>query len=70
MYILDLFTNEWEDITKQIEGEAPEPRTSHSAAVIDNKMYIFGGLGSDKSLMNDVHYLDLGKNEFSLHPPF
>lgn len=41
-------------------GPLPEPRHYHSASIIDDKMYIFGGTGSN--FFNDIHILDLSKD--------
>ncbi|KAL6067333.1 IgA-specific serine endopeptidase [Balamuthia mandrillaris] len=48
----------WEDITAEIRGTPPRPRASHAAAVIGARLWIFGGLTEEKTLLNDVHVLD------------
>jgi len=41
-------TYTWSNISRsQLRGEAPTSRTNHAAAVVGNKMYIFGGNNTD-----------------------
>lgn len=43
-------------------GDRPAPRSNHCSAVIDNRMYIFGGLQrveNDLVDSNDLHYMDV-----------
>jgi N-acetylneuraminic acid mutarotase len=61
VYVLHLGTWTWENITNQIEGEPPYPRMSHGSAVIGDRMYIFGGITSDKKLLSDIHIFDIRK---------
>jgi hypothetical protein len=41
-------------------GTPPEPRANHSSAVVDEKVFIFGGWNGTKRL-NDIHVLDTSK---------
>lgn len=52
-------TLEWS--TPNVYGTIPEPTDSHSACVIQNKMYIFGGF-QDSSMMKsqDLYSFDFG----------
>lgn len=45
---------------KTQQGDGPCARMAHASAVIGNKMYIFGGITSDKKLLNDIYILDVG----------
>eukprot|EP00759_Apiculatamorpha_spiralis_P057122 PhF_6_TR8455/c0_g1_i2/m.13198 len=55
---------------KKCDGNIPLPRSGHSAVVLKNQMYIFGGFGSTLSspnpiLLNSVYVLDLDTYEWS-----
>nr|XP_046914533.1 host cell factor 2-like [Dermatophagoides farinae] len=53
VWILDLQSMSWS--SPQITGIAPEPRSLHTANVVGNKMYIFGGWTlMDKSTNNNA----------------
>ncbi|KAK7695007.1 hypothetical protein QCA50_002195 [Cerrena zonata] len=59
VYILDLETLEWHRIA--VEGESPEARSGHVAAVVDKKMYMFGGQSGDGRMLEDLWVLHLTK---------
>ncbi|KAK7491008.1 hypothetical protein BaRGS_00017704, partial [Batillaria attramentaria] len=42
----------------EFQGTAPSPRSGHAAALLGNKLYIFGGQ-CGAQVMNDLHCLDL-----------
>lgn len=42
----------------EYKGEAPTARAAHAAAVVNNKVYIFGGR-HQRSRINDLHCLDM-----------
>ncbi|XP_023346001.1 kelch domain-containing protein 2 [Eurytemora carolleeae] len=48
--------NRW--VWPNFSGTPPSPRAAHSAAIISDKVYIFGGRHSENRL-NDLHCLDL-----------
>jgi N-acetylneuraminic acid mutarotase len=54
--VLDLETNTWHVV--KCGGTKPSPRYGHTASVIGNRMYIFGGKGPDEKLYNDIFFLD------------
>jgi len=49
-------TYTWREINPS--GEVPNKRTSHSAVIYNNKMYVFGGFSGEEYL-NDLHEFDL-----------
>lgn len=67
--VLDIEDMKWidEDLLK-VKGNLPQPRFSHSAAVIHSYMYIFGGKNvynekgvSKKAFFNDLWVMNLEK---------
>eukprot|EP00029_Vermamoeba_vermiformis_P007131 TRINITY_DN2995_c0_g1_i2.p1 TRINITY_DN2995_c0_g1~~TRINITY_DN2995_c0_g1_i2.p1 ORF type:complete len:1358 (-),score=306.87 TRINITY_DN2995_c0_g1_i2:93-4166(-) len=53
------FTAHWTPIV--LKGEAPEPRAYHSATVVDDKIYIFGGMttnGLYSTYFDDMYLID------------
>jgi len=67
LYVLDLDTNVW--TVEHPKGDIPVPRVGHTADMIPgNKMIIFGG-NSDKSMLNDVHVLDITKKTWTEMKP-
>lgn len=46
------------------KGVHPEPRSDHCAAVLDNNMYIFGGISGEHQF-NDIWKLNLGNFEWT-----
>ncbi|KAJ5069060.1 hypothetical protein M0811_11960 [Anaeramoeba ignava] len=64
---LDLETFEWEEL--KITGKIPTPRFAHSSAILDNKMYIFGGYEINYEefgppLLNEIWELDLKEKKW------
>ena len=53
-YEYDIETNLWTEITSNEYSMRPSPRQSHSAAIYDDFMYVFGGQDSAKA-RNDLH---------------
>ena len=59
--VLDLSLQEWE-LPKAIIGLPPRARANHGSALIDNKIFLFGGWdGRDR--LNDLHILEVIKKE-------
>jgi len=62
--IFNPVTFTWTNISRsQVRGEAPNSRTNHAAAVVGNKMYIFGGNNTNEStgryqVLGDFYCLD------------
>ncbi|XP_027196008.2 host cell factor 2-like [Dermatophagoides pteronyssinus] len=62
VWILDLNTMSWS--SPQITGIAPAPRSLHTANVVNNQMYIFGGWTlMDKSINNPTDSTDSESNK-------
>ena len=58
VYKLSMTTMRWKKV--RVQGEiAPEPRYGHTATLIDNRMFIFGGRGKDEQIFKDIWFLDL-----------
>ncbi|KAF5836080.1 hypothetical protein DUNSADRAFT_6500 [Dunaliella salina] len=49
--------NAWEVV--QASGTSPIPRGGHSASLVGNKLYIFGGEDASRRALGDLHILDL-----------
>ncbi|KAH9115399.1 hypothetical protein LEN26_010864 [Aphanomyces euteiches] len=56
-HALDLETSTWCQV--KCQGKPPAPRYNHSATLVGNKMFVFGGKGGKGTLFRDMHYLDL-----------
>ncbi|KAF8097971.1 hypothetical protein N665_0278s0032 [Sinapis alba] len=55
--VFDLHTCTWSIL--KIDGKPPISRGGHSVTSVGKKLVIFGGQDVNKSLMNDLHILDL-----------
>eukprot|EP01114_Cavostelium_apophysatum_P020338 TRINITY_DN6792_c0_g1_i1.p1 TRINITY_DN6792_c0_g1~~TRINITY_DN6792_c0_g1_i1.p1 ORF type:complete len:470 (+),score=49.08 TRINITY_DN6792_c0_g1_i1:48-1457(+) len=62
IHVLHLDTMSWK--IQQTTGTYIA-RESHSAALVKNKLYIFGGCGNDENTLNDMCVLDIEKMHFS-----
>jgi hypothetical protein len=40
-------------------GDVPEQRSHHTAALSGNRLIVFGGLSQEGKRLNDLHVLDL-----------
>lgn len=54
---LDLETSTWHTI--KVRGQPPAPRYQHSATLIGNRMFVYGGRGENGVVFKDMHFLDL-----------
>lgn len=63
LYLCDLGSLKWHRITVE-EGEVPEARSGHVAAVVDKKMYMFGGQSEDGRMLDDLWVLHLTKCKY------
>lgn len=62
--VFSIDTYEW--TTLETLGYQPNGRNGHTATLIDTKIYIIGGwLGSGPLAADDLHLLDLEKQEWS-----
>lgn len=62
--IINVASNTW--ILPSVRGEGPDAREGHSAALIGNQLFIFGGCGkssndSDEEFYDDLYILNTGK---------
>lgn len=63
LFCFDTTTHMWSQ--PKVHGEVPGARDGHSACVINNCMYIFGGYEEDTDMFSqDVHVLDLKTMEW------
>ena len=53
----NISTRKWTEL--QCTGSIPSPRAGHAAVLIDDVMYVFGGLASDETKLGDLTALDL-----------
>ena len=60
--VLDLKTLAWCKIT--LTGKYFAPRCSHTAAMVETRLYIFGGYGFDGFTSSDLQILELGSLYF------
>lgn len=58
MYLFNVLTMTWTKI--KTSGEQPDKRASHSATLVDQKIYVFGGCNFDGEPFSDIFCLDLG----------
>jgi hypothetical protein len=54
----------WRNISEVNKFEYPGYKAAHSAEIIGNKMYVFGGWNGKKAL-NDLHIFDIEKEVWS-----
>eukprot|EP01064_Diplonema_japonicum_P021778 TRINITY_DN31342_c0_g1_i1.p1 TRINITY_DN31342_c0_g1~~TRINITY_DN31342_c0_g1_i1.p1 ORF type:complete len:512 (+),score=92.80 TRINITY_DN31342_c0_g1_i1:60-1538(+) len=55
--------NTWEHL--KLQGGTPKPRHGHTACVVEQSMYVFGGMGSDDTVPDRKEYFnDLFKMDF------
>ena len=62
MFIYDVKTCKWK--INELKN-SPSARSSHSATVKDNKMYMFGGKDFENNKLKDFWVFDFIKNEWS-----
>jgi N-acetylneuraminic acid mutarotase len=53
----NISTRKWTEL--QCTGSIPSPRAGHAAALIDDVMYVFGGLAPDGTTLSDLAALNL-----------
>lgn len=62
--ILTIDLNTWQWTRIEAAGQVPEPRSGHSACVVDNKLMIFGGWSSHMQF-NNCHCFNPETNEWA-----
>ncbi|KAJ0981958.1 hypothetical protein J5N97_010213 [Dioscorea zingiberensis] len=67
IHILDTTSNMWMPLPPDLQVSGPDAREGHSAALVDNRLFIFGGCGKSNDdsggqvYYNDLHILDTEK---------
>lgn len=46
-------------------GEPPSPRSDHVAALVGDRIYVFGGLSASGELLDDLHFYDIRRGRWS-----
>src|SRR5688572_22758866 len=54
----------------EVEPFIPAGRLAHSSILVGNKIYFFGGVGSDYFTLNELFYLDVSKSFNVANPPW
>ncbi|RHZ64079.1 hypothetical protein Glove_326g153 [Diversispora epigaea] len=52
--------------TLNINGTAPSARYAHTVALIDNKVYIIGGINKDNDVLGEINFIDLISNNWNI----
>ncbi|GAB4824011.1 hypothetical protein N2152v2_011057 [Parachlorella kessleri] len=66
VFVLDLATSTWSRLAPS--GDTPWPREGHAAALLGQRMYVFGGntmQDGEERYENDLHILDLVSHEWT-----
>ena len=53
----DISTRKWTEL--QCTGSIPSPRGCHTAVLVDDVMYVFGGYSRDEGIRDDLYALYL-----------
>jgi hypothetical protein len=59
-WTFEISTRKWTEL--QCTGSIPSPRAIHAAVLVDDVMYVFGGLGIDGTYLGDLTALFLFQN--------
>ena len=71
LWAFDFTTNSWDSLSIANDSVAPEPRSTHAAALVGDRLLIFGGQGDSLSLLQDSHLLLFASNMWiTTTPPF
>ena len=60
IHVYDTVIDEWRVINIDSDGDAPSPRAGHSAVLVDDELYIFGGGDNDRALC-DAYVLNVSQ---------
>ncbi len=63
--LLDTHAGAWSTLSPTCVAAHPRPRGGHSATVIGNKVYVFGGEDAKRKPLNELWVLDLSTLEWS-----
>lgn len=64
-YIYNVFTGVWSNLTTDASGDGLTPRTGCACAGFLNKLYVYGGVNSSGSVLNELWVYDLSNNVFT-----
>jgi hypothetical protein len=53
----NISTRKWTEL--QCTGSIPSPRVHHAAILVDDVMYVFGGIAADRTKLGDLTSLNL-----------
>ena len=53
----DISTRKWTEL--QCTGSIPSPRASHAAVLVNDVVYVFGGVSMDEGHLDDLYALQL-----------
>ncbi|KAI0267197.1 hypothetical protein BGY98DRAFT_1102239 [Russula aff. rugulosa BPL654] len=62
----DISTRKWTEL--QCTGSIPSPRGSHSAVLVDDVMYVYGGSSRDEGITDDLYALQLSTQRWFKFP--
>ena len=63
VYTYDPQTNKAKNLTENLENDKmPPPRQDHAAVIYNNNLYIYGGIGPDSKIYDDMWKFDLSSN--------
>ena len=66
IYSFDVQNKEMKNLTQNLKDEeTPPPRQDHTAVIYNNALYIYGGLGLDNKIYDDMWKYDFSSNSWS-----
>ena len=66
IYSFDVQTKEIKNLTENLgEDDTPPPRQDHAAVIYNNALYIYGGLGQDNKIYDDMWKYEFSSNSWT-----
>ena len=66
IYSFDVQNKEMKNLTQDLSEEnTPPPRQDHAAVIYNKALYIYGGLGLDNKILDDMWKYDFGSNTWT-----
>ena len=66
IYCYDVQNKEMKNLTAELkDDEVPPPRQDHAAVIYNNALYIYGGLGLDNKIYDDMWMYDFSSNAWT-----
>ena len=66
IYSFDVQKKEMKNLTQNLEeGDIPPPRQDHAAVIYNNALYIYGGLGMDNKIYDDMWKYEFSSNSWT-----